>query len=723
MYENLVKTILNEYNGIIKPIILPSSETNGTGICNSSLFVEGDEIHLIIRHVEYTLYHSEGEQKYQSWWEGPLSYYHREDSRELKTNNFHCILDREDLSIKKYNKVDTSKLDVDPLWEFIGLEDARLVKWFDKYYMCGVRRDTTVNGQGRMELSEIEISDDKVVEVRRNRIDVPGDSYCEKNWMPIIDKPFHFVRWANPTEVVKVNVTDNSYESVFLSSSKETTKYEIRGGTPLIRWNTDKYLCICHEVDFIPKNHSGHKDSDYYHRFVIFNEDYTIDVLSEQFNFMTAKVEFCIGLAEYCDDILITFGFQDNSSYIIRINKDSLDLLIRDKLLREKDDVISKTYTGPNDLKPRNYQLIPLRYDVTETENIKEHIKTYGFVVIKNISTEHQRTHATELLWKTLHTKYGWNQYEPRSWTDDAYNLDGNTKTGLIDISHSDVNWYLRCLDGVNQAFECLYGDDDLVSSFDRMAINRPIECMQKSIHALEQEVENTPYLWSKDLHTHYNIDGFGENISIYYGFMSLSDTDTNTGTTSIVPCSHTPENANRVNQYYLDNVEKLTNTNDPYQYHRIFTECGLVPSPVVLKGGDIMIIDTKLYHCGCPPLNFNSNQLLRVLSVMSMVPRKILSSSILKVRRLYYELEKGTGGSTLGKLTDEEADEILKNRQNDEQKGTVFPKTKQFDNATDKIKQLIGSKLPITDFPSYSRKICDPIYDFDGKYQYNNLI
>ena len=63
MYENLVKTILNEYDGNIKPLILPSEETNGTGICNSSLLVENDKIHLIMRHVEYTIYHSEGGQK------------------------------------------------------------------------------------------------------------------------------------------------------------------------------------------------------------------------------------------------------------------------------------------------------------------------------------------------------------------------------------------------------------------------------------------------------------------------------------------------------------------------------------------------------------------------------------------------------------------------------------------------------------------------------------
>ena len=335
MYENLVKTILNEYNGTIQPLILPSKETNGTGTCNSSLFVEDDKIHLIMRHVEYTLYHSEGEQKYQTVWEGPLSYYHREDCRTLKTNNFYCLLDSNNLSIKTYQKIDTSQLDVEPLWDFVGLEDARLVKWNETYYLCGVRRDTTTNGQGRMELSEIDIHNNYVKEIRRNRIEVPDkDSYCEKNWMPILDKPFHFVKWTNPTEVVKVDLKNNLSERISLSTVKEQLPYEIRGGTPLIKWKENQYLCICHDVDYRPKNHNGHKDSDYYHRFIIFNDDYSIRKISGQFNFMTAKIEFCIGIAQYRDDILITFGFQDNSSYIIRINKDRLSELIDKELLK-----------------------------------------------------------------------------------------------------------------------------------------------------------------------------------------------------------------------------------------------------------------------------------------------------------------------------------------------------------------------------------------------------
>jgi predicted GH43/DUF377 family glycosyl hydrolase len=33
------------------------------------------------------------------------------------------------------------------------------------------------------------------------------------------------------------------------------------------------------------------------------------------------KIEFCCGMAEYQDSLLITFGAQDNAAYILKISK------------------------------------------------------------------------------------------------------------------------------------------------------------------------------------------------------------------------------------------------------------------------------------------------------------------------------------------------------------------------------------------------------------------
>ena len=90
----------------------------------------------------------------------PLAYLNPENDLHLRTTNYFCEV-TDNLEIKSFTQIDTSKLDVPPIWQFVGLEDGRLVRWNDKLYICGVRRDTTSNGEGRMEMSELEVKDGK----------------------------------------------------------------------------------------------------------------------------------------------------------------------------------------------------------------------------------------------------------------------------------------------------------------------------------------------------------------------------------------------------------------------------------------------------------------------------------------------------------------------------------------------------------------------------------
>ena len=130
MLDNFCRQVI-ENGGEIKPLLLPSSQTQGLPQINPSILVEGDDIYLNLRHVNYMLYHSEGEQKFQSKW-GPLAYLNPEDDITLTTTNYLCKLDPDTLEIVSSAKVDTTKLDVKPLWEFVGLEDVRVTKWDNK---------------------------------------------------------------------------------------------------------------------------------------------------------------------------------------------------------------------------------------------------------------------------------------------------------------------------------------------------------------------------------------------------------------------------------------------------------------------------------------------------------------------------------------------------------------------------------------------------------------
>lgn len=311
---NFVKLAL-ENGGTVKPLIISSELTNGTGLMNPSIFVDDDKIMGILRHVNYTFYHSEKKLFQHPW--GPLTYVHPENDMHLRTTNYYFELD-DDLNITRYNKIDTSKFPDKELWDFVGLEDARIFKWDGKYYTSGVRRDLDSIGTGRMELCEIEIKENSVEEVSRFRIPPPNDpnSYCEKNWMPILDMPYHYVKWGNPTEVVKVDPENQNSSTVHLGNPIALPR-DLRGGSQVIPMD-DYYIACTHEVNLF-QSEVGRKDAKYYHRFIVWDKKWDIIFHSNEFDLMCGDVEFCIGMARKDNDILMTFGFQDNAAYVLRV--------------------------------------------------------------------------------------------------------------------------------------------------------------------------------------------------------------------------------------------------------------------------------------------------------------------------------------------------------------------------------------------------------------------
>jgi hypothetical protein len=183
-----------------------------------------------------------------------------------------------------------------------------------------VRRDTTTNGVGRIELSELEVTDTEVKEIRRTRLPAPGpdNSYCEKNWMPILDQPFHYVKWCNPTEVVRCDVNTGTSVTAHLDESKRLIGLrDFRGGSHVVPYG-DYYIAVTHEVDLY-KPKVGSKDANYYHRILVWDKQWNLIKFTPEFSFMDAQIEFCCGAAFYKDDLLISFGFQDNCAFILRM--------------------------------------------------------------------------------------------------------------------------------------------------------------------------------------------------------------------------------------------------------------------------------------------------------------------------------------------------------------------------------------------------------------------
>jgi hypothetical protein len=316
--ENFVKLAL-ENGGSIHPLIIPSKELKGPAITNPSIYVDGDTIRVNLRNINYTLYHAE-KRIFEHHW-GPLVYIHPENDIRLRTWNIMCELNN-DMQITRYNHIDTSNFPDKQLWDFVGLEDCRIVRWDGKLYVCGVRRDLDTIGTGRMELSEIEITEDGVKEIQQYRIPTPGDnsSYCEKNWMPILDMPFHFVKWTNGTEIVKYDIETGITTQTNLTAWKDLGCIDLRGGSQVISYDENYRFALNHET-FLTKSEAGRKDGVYRHRFIVWDKDWNIVKVSKRFSFLEANIEFAVGMCEYKNDYLMTFGFQDNAAYLLRVPK------------------------------------------------------------------------------------------------------------------------------------------------------------------------------------------------------------------------------------------------------------------------------------------------------------------------------------------------------------------------------------------------------------------
>ena len=330
---NLVEKAVSN-GGKLAPLVIPNGLTSGTGLMNPSIYVDHDnDIIVNLRHVNYTLVHAENKQNFPSRY-GPLTYLHPEKDQRLVTENYLCRLNS-DLEMTAFTKVEMLELH-EPIWEFVGLEDARVVQWDNEYYLIGVRRDTTTNGQGRMEYTKIELDKKNwtAKEIQRQRIAAPGDdsSYCEKNWMPVVDKPFRFVKWTMPTEVVYANPDRVETHQLMMNQTPIPSKDQ-RGSSQVIKWG-NMYICITHEVDLF-KNYLGQKDAIYRHRLVIWDEQFNFAGLSEPFSFLDARVEFCVGAARYGDDLLVSFGFQDNAAFVLQVPKLVVDDLLLEGLRYE----------------------------------------------------------------------------------------------------------------------------------------------------------------------------------------------------------------------------------------------------------------------------------------------------------------------------------------------------------------------------------------------------
>lgn len=319
---NLAEIIL-KLNGNIIPLLLPSELYGGTGIMNPSVYIHKERLLCTIRNINYIFYHSEKQRTQHP--HGMLTYVHPENDVTLTTHNFIIELDPITYEQIKIFKIDTSiTQNYKPKWEFIGHEDVRLFSWEDQLYVCGIRRDLDKIGTSRMELCKLKEKESSFIEHSKFRIPVPnGDnSYCEKNWVPILDKPFNFIKWHNPMEIVEVDPIKKTSIIKKTGEIFKGLKYDLRGSSQVIK--IDNYFYSLTHETHLGKTVEGYKNATYKHRLVQMDEDFNIIKTSKSFSLLGAQVEFVAGMTLNTkrNELLISFGFSDNSAFLFAASAD-----------------------------------------------------------------------------------------------------------------------------------------------------------------------------------------------------------------------------------------------------------------------------------------------------------------------------------------------------------------------------------------------------------------
>lgn len=311
------------HGAVIRPLMTDPSASGGFGLCNPSVLDDGGTARIILRNVNFAMWCCDDPHRFTSPY-GPLCYMTRTDDRFLRTRNFLCELSDSSLD---YKKVDTSRFDWEPQFEMAGHEDMRLVRWDGRLYGTGVQRDWNPTGVGRMQLSELD--PETGAELSRVRIKAPGDdsTYCEKNWMPILDMPFHYVKWCDPLVIVKVDPTTGGSE-VVLEKPVPTGTYnlsfdgtDIRGSSQVVPWG-DNRIALVHRCRLWFNEKGQKSDTDYFTQFVVWDGNWNVVAMSEPFKFAGFGVEFTCGLSFGDGVFRIPFALQDNMAFLLDVSED-----------------------------------------------------------------------------------------------------------------------------------------------------------------------------------------------------------------------------------------------------------------------------------------------------------------------------------------------------------------------------------------------------------------
>lgn len=152
-----------------------------------------------------------------------------------------------------------------------------------------------------------------------------NDSICQKNWCPFYEKNKLFAIYSHsPLTILDIDIQSGETK-IAICKEQSAEEYDLssfRGSTSPIKLPNGNWIMVVHEI--IQKD-----TRKYFHRFVVYDENWDLVDVSIPFYFKELFVEFTLSMSYSSkdDSIYIFFSKEDNSSEIMTIKYSDIEYL------------------------------------------------------------------------------------------------------------------------------------------------------------------------------------------------------------------------------------------------------------------------------------------------------------------------------------------------------------------------------------------------------------
>lgn len=282
---------------------------DGWSALNPSVAIVDGNLSAIVRTVNYRI------DEHGAYWVGDKIL----GDDPIITRNFYLGIGLDPFAKPSPTEI-LSPTDFPKLWPMVqGFEDMRLFEANGEPWFSATCRQLHWDGNCEQVMGRIEpgvVNEQEVMQVDNlvRMLRVPRQT--EKNWAPIDDNE---PRGARRFMYRPGHVVDDTGSDVVVHDAGKMTTDIISGGSQVIRFGPG-WLALVHTAHVKP----GSTKRYYYHRFITYDNDFRMTLLSLPFVLHDKQIEFVAGLAAHPADpnkLVLSYGVDDKEAHIATISR------------------------------------------------------------------------------------------------------------------------------------------------------------------------------------------------------------------------------------------------------------------------------------------------------------------------------------------------------------------------------------------------------------------